>query len=340
MARRPTKKTTAKRKRTSKSATPSKNTPRRPAAKKPPHKTKSQSPRELGGSANGDGQPQISADDLLKSANAASGTARNAWLAFLVLIAYLLVAIAGVTHTDLLLNSPIKLPIVNVEIPLFSFFLAAPFLLLLVHLGLLVQHAMLAYKFSRFSNAIPASKNGKSRDHPDRGQVNSYVFSQLLAGPKPPLVLQYLMRLMVFVTLSLLPVLVLLYFQIKFLPYHDIAVTHIHRLAILLDLVLLFSVRPFMAMPYLRPAGFKLRLGSERWPWELSYWSLGATATLSLAVLVFSLFVATIPQGCFWPFGEPKDGCFSLDRMTTGWAPALVGSVEQPREAFAPTKWL
>ena len=47
---------------------------------------------------------------------------------------------------DLLLNSPVTLPIVNVQIPLFSFFLAAPYLFLLVHLGLLVQHAMLAHK--------------------------------------------------------------------------------------------------------------------------------------------------------------------------------------------------
>ncbi len=180
MARQPTKKTTTKRKRTSKSATPSKNTPRRQAAKQPPHKTASQSLRapekksyHSGSSANGDGQSQITTDDQLKSANAASVTARNAWLAFLVLIAYLLVTIAGVTHTDLLLNSPIKLPIVNVEIPLFSFFLAAPFLLLLVHLGLLVQHTALAHKLSRFSDAISVSENGTSRDHPDRGQVNS-----------------------------------------------------------------------------------------------------------------------------------------------------------------------
>ena len=42
------------------------------------------------------------------------------------LIAYLLVTLAGVTHVDLLLNSPVRLPIINVEIPLFSFFLYQP----------------------------------------------------------------------------------------------------------------------------------------------------------------------------------------------------------------------
>ena len=214
-------------------------------------------------------------DKLLETANAASGPARNAWLAFLVLIAYFLVTIAGVTHIDLLLNSPIKLPIVNVEIPLFSFFWVAPFLFLLVHLGLLMQHAILAHKYNHFSNVISASETENSRDHPERRQVNSYVFSYLLAGPTPPRVLELLMRLMVFVTFSLLPVLVLLYFQIKFLPYHNVEVTHAHRLAILLDVVLLFSVRPFIDAPKLKLAGRKLSLGSRGWSWKLSYWRRG-----------------------------------------------------------------
>ncbi len=81
-------------------------------------------------------KPEAETEKLLAAANAASGPARNAWLAFLGLLAYLLVTLAGVTHKDLLLNSPTKLPIVGVEIPLFSFFLAAPFLFVLVDLRL------------------------------------------------------------------------------------------------------------------------------------------------------------------------------------------------------------
>jgi len=299
----------------------------RPRRNSLPEPEKKSAPSEA--SANGDSPPEVSTDDLLKSANTASGTARNAWLAFLVLLAYLLVTLAGVTHTKLLLNSPIKLPIILVEIPLFSFFWVAPILLLLVHLGLLVQHAMLSQKFSKFSNAISASETGNSRDHPDRNQVNSYVFSQLLAGPKPSPTLESLMRLMVLVTFSLLPVLVLLYFQIKFLPYHDVAATHAHRLAILLDIALLFSLRPYNAMLHMRPTVRKL-----------PYFGLGASAVSGLAVLAFSLLVATIPHGCFWPFGPQKNDCISLDRLTAGWAPAHVGSYEQTRKVFTLTGFL
>ena len=297
------------------------------------------------------------ADDLeklLTSANNASGPARAAWLAFLALLTYLLVTLAGVTDKDLLLNSPVTLPIANVSIPLFSFFLAAPFLLVLVHLSLLLQHVMLAHQYWHFSAAVAAGEDGPARDHPDRHLVHNYVFSQLLAGANPPLLLHMLMRLMVFVTLSLLPVLVLLYFQIKFLPSHNVAITHAHRFAILLDLTLLFVVRPFIAMPYLRPRGQKLRFGNPNWSWELSYRSLGAAVCMVMVVMSFSLLVATIPQACAWPFEEqpedteaqPRD-CFSLDRATAGWWAEQVDTSDQnpypsvePREIFAPTMWL
>ena len=243
-----------------------------------------------------------SADELLSSANSASGSARNAWLAYLILNVYLLVTIAGVTHVDLLLNSTVTLPIANVKIPLFSFFSVAPVLLLLVHLGFLVQHAMLAHKYDHFSKAVADWERVNKRVHPSRRYVDGYVFSQMTAGPKPPKLLGALMRLMVFVTFSLLPILVLLYFQIKFLPYHEVGVTHLHRLAIFVDLVLLLSVRPYITISYLRPKGSKLQFGSKDWPWELSYWSLSVSVVVCLTVSTFSLFVATVPQECINPF--------------------------------------
>lgn len=284
------------------------------------------------------------AEKLLAAANGASGPARTAWLAFLALIAYLLITLAGVTHVDLLLNSPVTLPIVSVEIPLFSFFLTAPFLFLLVHLGLLVQHAMLAHKYQHFSAATADSEGGRTGEHPDRKLVHYYVFSQMLAGPRPPWPLHLLMRLMVFVTFSLLPILVLLYFQVKFLPSHDVATTHAHRIAILLDLALLFIVRPFVAMPYLRPQGRKLFLGDPSWRWEMSYTSLGLAGLLCLVIASFSLLVATIPHGCFWPYADQRYGedgeCFSLDRATARWWAVTVRSTTLSREVFAPTAWL
>ncbi|MGI9413758.1 MAG: pentapeptide repeat-containing protein [Hyphomicrobiales bacterium] len=97
-------------------------------------------------------------------------------------------------------------------------------------------------------------------------------------------------------------------------------------------------------MPYLRPPGRKLAFGNESRRWELSYAHIGIAFPVCLAVLLFSLLVATVPQACFWPFGEQSNEertvCFSLDRTTARWWATQVGPKKQPRDVFVPTKWL
>lgn len=283
--------------------------------------------------------------DLLNAANAAAGSARNSWLAFMGVIAYLLVTLAGVTHVDLLLNSPVRLPIVNVEIPLFSFFLVAPYLLVMVHLSVLIQHALLARKYQLFSEAIAADEDPRERDHALRQLVNSYVFAQMVAGPRPIGTMRFLMRLMVFATVSLLPIVTLIYSQITFLPVHDVATIHAIRIAVLVDLILLFAVWPLIPMPYLSDGG-RLRIARHGWRWEMSYASLTIAGFLVLVVAGFSWLVATVPQACFWPVGEEKvfepkeNACFSLDQKAAEWWPSLVHVQRQRRQVFPATAWL
>ena len=88
--------------------------------------------------------------ELLVDVNATSGAARNAWLFFLALLTYFLIALAGVSHKDLLLESAIELPLLQVKIPQRSMFLFGPLILVLVHFGLLLQHVMLARKLRDF----------------------------------------------------------------------------------------------------------------------------------------------------------------------------------------------
>ncbi len=80
--------------------------------------------------ATGQTDPEVSVEDLLKAVNEASAQARNMWLSFLAFITYLVVALASITDKGLLLNEPIKLPIINVEISIIAFFVFGPILLL------------------------------------------------------------------------------------------------------------------------------------------------------------------------------------------------------------------
>jgi len=83
-------------------------------------------------------------------------------------------------------------------------------------------------------------------EHPLRERVHSYVFSQIAAGPKPNLITKFMMQLIVYVTFSVLPIITLLYFQIKFLPYHDVSITYWHRLAVILGFAMLILLTPLM----------------------------------------------------------------------------------------------
>ena len=131
--------------------------------------------------------PSEDAKEFLDEANRASDPAWSSWLAFLLLLTYVVVTLASVSHKALLLNSPVKLPIINADIPLVGFFQYAPALLLLVYLSLLVQHVILARKYRRFTDAIAPYEMEAGTEHPARERVHSYVFSQIAAGPKPNL---------------------------------------------------------------------------------------------------------------------------------------------------------
>ena len=184
--------------------------------------------------------------ELLDEANGASVPASSAWLAFLFLLAYVVVTLAGVSHKALLLNSPVKLPIINADIPLVGFFQYAPAMLLLVYLSLLVQHVILSRKYRKFTDAIAPYEMETGSQHPARERVQSYVFSQMLAGPEPNRITKFMMLLIVYVTFAILPVITLLYFQIKFLPYHEVTITYWHRIAVISAFAMLILLIPIM----------------------------------------------------------------------------------------------
>ena len=188
----------------------------------------------------------------------------------------------------LLLDSAVQLPIVvNVDIPLRSFFLYAPALLLLVYLSLLIQHVILERKYRKFKEAIdPYERETANRD-PAREWVHSYVFSQILVGPKPSRITKFTMQLIVYVTFTILPLITLLYFQIKFLPYHEVWITYWHRFAVILGLP---DAVGFLAPRIITSWAASRGLGSSRG------WRKVLGVCLCIIALCFSWLIATVPD--------------------------------------------
>ena len=269
---------------------------------------------------------------LLEATNLASASARNTWVFFVGMMAYFFVALASVTHRDLLLEAPVTLPILNVDIALYSFFGFAPFVLLLMHFWILIQHVMLARKVRALDQVLIESQDDERL--PFRGlslrlQLHPYFFTQILADPPRSLFLSFCLHAMLWMTLVLLPVCLFLGFQIRFLPYHDAAVTVAQRIYLAVDVFLILGIGVFMRRP---DAGFFATVGDTLWRRPLSF--LGAGLIMSLS-LFFSFCIATIPDS-------------SMDRtMSRLWPATLpLGSGNRPvdsqsqRVVFWPTAYV
>ena len=241
--------------------------------------------------------PKLSeeAKEFLVEANGASDSGWSAWLAFLVLLTYVVVTLASVSHKTLLLNSPVRLPIINADIPLVGFFQYAPVMLLLVYLSLLVQHVILARKYRKFTDAIASYETETGTEHPAREWVHSYVFSQIAAGPRPNRITKFMMQLIVYVTFSILPIITLLYFQIKFLPYHDVSTTYWHRIAVILGFVMLILLTPLMQNTG-HARRWDIKVGPQAEAWEASGTQVLLALFLLPLVVGFSWLIATVPD--------------------------------------------
>src|SRR6185312_7712277 len=126
---------------------------------------------------------------LLEAVNSSSDTAHTGWLIFLAIMTYLMIAVAGVTDEWLLLETPGQLPILQVKIQLKQFFQFAPIVLVLFHLGILAQL-----------------------------ELHNFFFVQAIAGPQRSVVMSGFLNIMSWLTIVILPVVLLLYMQVAFLP--------------------------------------------------------------------------------------------------------------------------
>jgi hypothetical protein len=98
---------------------------------------------------------------------------------------YLAVAAGAATHADLFLENPVKLPFLNIELPLLAFFFLAPILFLVAHAYTLVHLVMLTEKAKRFHQALHGSERNiaVARRENLQWQLPSNIFIQFLVGP-------------------------------------------------------------------------------------------------------------------------------------------------------------
>lgn len=235
------------------------------------------------------GETPVNPYSLLEAVNRSSDTAHMAWLIFLAIMAYLILAVAGVTHRDLLLETPVSLPILDVNIQLAQFFQFAPIVLVLFHLGVVSQLVLLARKTLEFDSAIRLLESTDRRTHPLRLELHNFSFVQAIAGPTRSVVMGGILHAMSWLTLAILPVVLILYIQVVFLPYHSGWITWTHRIALVFDISILVFIGVFLMR-------VETSFFQALWRTTIAHpISFLVTFFVFGMVTIFSFFFATVP---------------------------------------------
>ena len=184
--------------------------------------------------------PEVT-EKLQDSIDETAKIARTSLLFFLVVALYLLIIVGTTTDLMLLRDEIVALPLMEVGVPVVTFYIVAPPIFLLLHSNLLFRLSQLAKTIKQWE----ANSNSKGQEDDHDSLVFPVDFARLLLDGKPRWTLyggfySIIVLLPVVTQIVLLPIVVLLVLQMSFLAYQNSFITLWHQLIVTADLVLLF----------------------------------------------------------------------------------------------------
>jgi len=186
-------------------------------------------------------------DRLRNTTNESSQLARKVYLFFLLFSVYIAILVGSTTDEQLFRGIGAKLPILNVELPIAGTYMVVPLIFLFFHLNLLILLYLLSQKLYTFSEHI--EKLPQEQQDVEQKLLYPFPFTQTLVRKHRVWLDRALFALMVNSTLIVFPIALLLWAQVRFLPYHSTLITWIHRTAVLGDFLLLLLLWPKTRSP-------------------------------------------------------------------------------------------
>jgi len=244
------------------------------------------------------------AEKSLDAANYAADVSRNVYIVFLLVGAYIGVGVAGTSDEQLLRVSAATLPLLNVQVPITGFYRFVPWGLVLLHLNLLLQLALLARKLHVFD--ARAGKTRPDEENALRERLNTFPFAQMLIGPQQGGIMRLVQLLIVWITIIVLPLGLLLWVQFGYLPYHDSDVLWEHLATICVDALILIL---FLYMIESHP----IDKWTRRWRTHFSGGMVVLTITALVAISASILTMVKTPPAEQGDVGEPAFFVFSID---------------------------
>ncbi|MDM8538072.1 hypothetical protein QUF70_15055, partial [Desulfobacterales bacterium HSG17] len=183
----------------------------------------------------------VSIQDIKAALDDSSGKNRAMFVSFMVFEVYMFITIGAVSDLQLLVpGSEIHLPLINMNIPLFGFFIIAPMFLLAVHFNLLFNLFLHSQKLFSWGELVgPAEK---------RSLLQPFLFNYLIRF-EPGQINFYVLRVILYTLVYFGPLALLTYTQYKFSRYHDPCMTLWHLFTVILDLFYLLFYWPRILNP-------------------------------------------------------------------------------------------
>ncbi len=291
--------------------------------------------------------------EQLNNVKADAAELRNFTITFLSLLLYVNLIIASTDAEQILRVAPVNLPLLNVPLPIIGFYGFLPWLILLFHLYLLVQHYLFSQQLYRF--------NDKLDQAPDtlqayvRKNLGNLPFLHWMVG-QHRWMMQNVLTLITLVSLIFWPLATLLWLQMAILPYHSADLLLWQRVALSMDVLLIAWLWPKTldrqdSSRNWWKRGFALFFGwgrvwqarrhwatlksalAQRWPDLRAFIHLFLLSVVLLPVVLLSWLVACLPD-------SPEDRWLASFPEPVSTIVDVDGQGKPTRTAFALTAYL
>src|SRR5262249_13585070 len=107
------------------------------------------------------------AEALAAALNHSAERVQTLWFSFLTFMVYLAIAAGTTTHRIVFLESPLKLPVLNIDLPLLGFYILTPIIFVVFHFYMLLNLVLLARTAKCFEDALTRAfpEDGEAREN-------------------------------------------------------------------------------------------------------------------------------------------------------------------------------
>lgn len=156
-----------------------------------------------------------------------SKVCRAGYFWFILVSVYVILVIAATTDKQLFLMSSLELPVLNFDVPVTTLYLIVPPLYILSHFYTLLQLSLLMPRIHHFCEQCEHLKPDDRTNQ--KLLLLPFVFNESILKRVRSPVLLGLIRLQVWLTLFVLPLVIMLFLQYRYLPMHAPNATRLHQ---------------------------------------------------------------------------------------------------------------